>query len=329
MKRIITALLLIICIGTISGVDLESYQFIDRLLSLEGPSAPVIFEDAIIFTASSRYQRVGISFAHEGYSKVHWLKKLMTPKDVMGIQPGNVQAQIAPGGTAWVSARTVELKSGTGFFATSRGILSFGDQVTILQVSANWAEVRSGTSSPLTGWMPVDNLSVTSISAGSTGSSAKNKDNDYQDTGMLFHAQNIPDGILEVDYRLIIDGLWTVDPLNPLCVTGSGGLLQSRVIMPVRTPPTATTFDAATGLRISYKSSPGELITVAGSFNGWDPFMYVMKETSPGLYTFTLALPPGTYHYVFFKRGERLLDPQNPFTAYTKDGKVASEAIIR
>ena len=54
MKRIITVVwLLIICIGTSRGVDLESSQFIDRLLSLSSPGSPIIYEDAVIFTASS------------------------------------------------------------------------------------------------------------------------------------------------------------------------------------------------------------------------------------------------------------------------------------
>jgi hypothetical protein len=245
MKRIITAGLLTLCIGTIMGVDLESYQFIDRLLSLNGPGAPVIYENAVIFTAPSSHRRVGISFAHEGFSKVYWLRKLVIPKD-----------------------------------------------------PSELALVKNTNADP------------------------------YQDSGLLFHVQDIPDGIREMDYRLIIDGLWTADPLNPKGVMGSGGLLQSRVSLPPRSRP-VTTYDSASGLRISYNASPGEFITIAGSFNGWDPFMYEMRETSPGSYTFTLALPPGTYHYVFFYRGQRLLDPHNPNIAYTKDGKIASEAIIR
>ena len=245
MKRIITAALLTLCIGTMYGVDLESSQFIDRLLSLNGPGAPVIYENAVIFTAPSSYRRVGISFAHEGFSRVHWFRKLVVPRD-----PAEIAA-------------------------------------------------------------------------------ARNRKIDpYVETGILFHAQDIPDGMRDMDYRMIIDGLWTVDPQNPLGVTGAGGLLQSRVSLPPRSRP-VTTFDSVSGLRVSYTAPPGEYITIAGSFNGWDPFMYEMRETSPGSYSFTLALPPGNYQYVFYHRGERLLDPYNPYIVYTKEGKTASEAIIR
>jgi hypothetical protein len=212
---------------------------------MDGPSAPVVFENAVIFTASSSYRRVGISFAHEGYSKVHWLRKFLIPRD---------NAEVAAAGNVNIDP--------------------------------------------------------------------------YTDTGILFHVQAIPDGMKEMDYRMIIDGLWTVDPLNPQGFTGTGGLLQSRVSLPPISRPNFI-FDARSGFRVSYAAPPGEYITLAGSFNGWDPFMYQMKETSPGLYTFTLSLPPGIYEYVFLHRGERLVDPRNPFIVYARDGKAASQAHIR
>jgi len=247
MKTIIATGLLILCIGTIMGEDLESYQLIERLLRLNGPGAPIIYEDTVIFTASSSYRRVGISFAHEGFSKVHWLKKFV----ILG---------------------EVEITS-----------------------------------------------------------SNRNVD-PYVDTGILFHVQAIPNGMEHMDYRMIIDGLWTADPLNTKSVIGSGGLLQSRVSVPPRSRPTFT-FDLASGFTVSYTAPPGEFITLAGSFNGWDPFMYQMKETKRGLdsslYSLTLPLPAGTYEYVFIHRGERFIDPLNPFIVYTRDGKSASQAQVR
>jgi hypothetical protein len=56
--------------------------------------------------------------------------------------------------------------------------------------------------------------------------------------------------------------------------------------------------------------------------------MYELREISPGSYSLTLPLPPGIYQYVFFHKGERVPDPNNFNRVYTKDGKVASEAII-
>jgi hypothetical protein len=81
---------------------------------------------------------------------------------------GALSAQISRGGTAWVSAKSVALKSSTWFFATNRGTVNYADQVSILQVSGNWAEVRSASN--VTGWIAVSNLSARRIVASATGS---------------------------------------------------------------------------------------------------------------------------------------------------------------
>ena len=81
-------------------------------------------------------------------------------------------AQISRGGTAWISSRTADLKSSSGVFASSRGSLEMGAQVTVLKVSGNWAEVRSAANSSLSGWTAVSNLSARRIVASGTGASA-------------------------------------------------------------------------------------------------------------------------------------------------------------
>jgi hypothetical protein len=246
MKSITVALLLILTIGTISAVDLGSYQFIDHLLSLPGPGAPEIYEDSVIFTAPSSYRRVGIAFAFEGYTTVYWLRKLLIPRD---------PAEIAAEG----KKKNVELS---------------------------------------------------------------------RDSGILFHIQTIPEGIRNLDYRMIIDGLWTRDPFNPLRVIGPSGLNQSRITIP-DIPRPLPTREIPGILNLSYTAPPGETVTVAGNFNSWDPFMYEMKETSPGFYSLSLPLPPGTYQYVFFHRGERIPDPHNQDKLYSPEGKIASRTVVK
>jgi hypothetical protein len=247
MRKITTAELLIVCIGTLRAVDLESYEFIDHLQNLTGPRAPEIYEDAVIFTASSSYRRVGIAFAHEGFSRVHWLQKLLIPKD---------SAEIA-------------------------------------------ANVKNRNFDP------------------------------YMDSGILFHIEVIPEGLRNMDYRMIIDGLWTVDPLNPNTAAGSGGLFHSRVSLPLQPRPHFTPDSPPGQLLFHFRAPPGEIITVAGSFNNWDPFMYEMRETSEGFYTLALPLPPGIYQYIFFYRGERYLDPYNAARVFSREGKSVSQAQVR
>ena len=248
MKTFFTTVLLILIIGNIGAVDTESYQFIDYLRAISAPGKPEIYEDGVVFTVSSSYQRVGISFAHEGYAKAHWFQRLMIPRD---------RAELFSGGK------------------------------------------------------PIKNVDP------------------YVDSGIMFHLEIIPENLSNMDYRLIIDGLWTADPLNPLTVTGPSGVVESRLPLPGKPKTPATTGAPPGTYRFSYRAPPGETITVGGSFNSWDPFMYELREVSPGFYSLTLPLPPGSFQYVFFHRGEGIPDPANTNRIYAEGGRFVSVATVQ
>jgi hypothetical protein len=241
MKTIIAALLLCFIIGNIQAVDTESYQFIDHLLNIPSAQAPELFEDGVIFTAPASYKRVGIAFAHEGFSLIRWFQLRTKPESVPEIDE-------------------------------------------------------------------------------------KDPNKNFR---LFFYVYTVPEDIHELEYRLIIDGLWTADPINPRYRIDTGGLTRSLVAIPQLPKKPSASDDMLGALTLRYASEPGNEITVAGDFNGWDPFMYSMQETSPGVYTFTLPLPPGTYYYVFFIHGARTRDPNNQNRVYTQDGKTASVAVIR
>jgi hypothetical protein len=151
----------------------------------------------------------------------------------------------------------------------------------------------------------------------------------YQDSGILFFAYSFPRDNRKLEYRLIVDGLWTVDPLNPLrSMDERSGIYRSVVILPeIHRIPTASDSPAGT-LSFTYQTSPGETVTVAGDFNGWDPFMYELQERVPGIYSLALPLPPGTYHYVFYHRGQRFIDPNNSVVVYSTLGDPVSQAKV-
>jgi len=145
-----------------------------------------------------------------------------------------------------------------------------------------------------------------------------------KDSGILFYVHTPRDGT-ETGYRLIIDGLWERDLLNPVWKTGDNGVGIS--IAPLPDIKTRAEDEAAANsgiLAVNYKTLPGETITLAGDFNGWDPFMYKLKEQSPGNYSIKLPLPPGLWHYTLFCRGERILDPGNPAKKYNANGLAAN-----
>jgi hypothetical protein len=151
----------------------------------------------------------------------------------------------------------------------------------------------------------------------------------YKDSGLLFYVYQAPEGLTEIEYRLVLDGLWTTDPSNSLSRRDRAtGIVNSLVLMP-KTATEPVFHEKPKGvLNFSFKGPPGETVTVAGSFNRWDPFMYELREYPEGVYTLSLPLPPGTYQYLFFHRGERYLDPYNFRRAYTREGDAASEVVI-
>jgi len=152
----------------------------------------------------------------------------------------------------------------------------------------------------------------------------------HRDSGLLFYVYTIPESFTgNLEYRLIIDGLWVRDPLNPDYRTDpASGIVRSVVAIPYIKRADFPNRGPSGTLSFTYYAPPGETVTVAGSFNNWDPFMYELRETSPGYYTLSLPLPPGTYQYAFFHRGERRLDPNNPRRVYTRESKAANEATV-
>jgi len=150
-----------------------------------------------------------------------------------------------------------------------------------------------------------------------------------RDSGIQFFVYQFPDHLSELEYRVIINGLWTVDPANPVTrrdpVTG---LSLSVLRLPQRQTRPNPLSGLPDGLRFTFSGPPGEIVTVAGTFNSWDPFMYELREGPSGVYSILIPLPPGTYQYIFFHRGERYTDPNNPNRIYARDGKAASQITI-
>jgi len=219
---------------SVGALDFDSIRFNDYLMAISGPRAPELFEDAVIFTASGAARRVGISFAHEHFSRVHWFRKLASP-------------------TA-----------------------------------------------------------------------------DKKESGVLFLAYEFPTTLETLEYRLIVDGLWTTDPWNPIKrMNAADGIGRSMVALPPPVESIEENNNNKGTLTFRFEAVPGEDISVAGTFNDWDPFMYELREVSPGRYRLDLPVPPGTYLYAYYYRGERLLDPFNQRKVYTSDGKTASQVTVQ
>jgi len=232
---------------TAGAENWESYELIERLLSIPSPGTPLIYKDFVIFTADTNLRKVGIAFAHENFANTYWFKQLLVPQDPLN-------APIPPG---------------------------------------------------------------------------KKVPDPYKDSGIQFHVLEVPEDLKEIGYRLVINGLWTTDPNNTLT---RRDLVSGLILSVVRMPPRPIKLDPLKGLpeglTFTFNGPPGETVTVAGSFNSWDPFMYELKENPAGVYTLTLPLPPGTYQYVFFCQGKRFVDLNNPRRSYSREGKASSEITV-
>jgi hypothetical protein len=221
----------------------ESYELLTRLLSLQAPTTPIIYEDFVIFTIDSGLQKVGVSFLHENFANTYLFKKLVVSNDILN-------APIPPG-------------------------QKFPDP--------------------------------------------------YKDSGIQFYVYKVPEQLKELEYRLVVNGLWTTDPNNSLIRRDPvSGLTLSVLPLPFR-PSRPNPFERFPEVvTFTYMGPPGENVTVAGSFNGWDPFMYKLNEFPAGVYILSLPLPPGSYQYVFFCQGRRIIDSNNPHRSYARDGSAAS-----
>jgi len=146
---------------------------------------------------------------------------------------------------------------------------------------------------------------------------------------LLFYIAEIPPETSEVRYRMVIDGLWTTDPLNSeTAYDFANGMSVSRLpVTPYEVFKTAQR--PAGAVRFTWEGQSGKRIGLAGSFNGWDPFMYEMEELEPGKYELDLPLPAGTWYYAYFEGTDQLADPNNDDRAYTRDGRVASVVTVR
>lgn len=154
-------------------------------------------------------------------------------------------------------------------------------------------------------------------------------DKDGREENFLFFVTEVPENTNSVEYRLIIEGLWTTDPMNPeSTIDKKTGLKVSTLQVPYIDSSQRVGIEN-NRVNFVYQGEEGRNISLSGTFNNWDPFMYTLKETKPGFYEFSLPLPPGTYYYTYMDGGIRLEDKTNPDKVYTKDGRTASVIVVQ
>lgn len=147
-------------------------------------------------------------------------------------------------------------------------------------------------------------------------------------SSLYFHILEVPKDLKAVSYRLVIDGLWTVDPHNERQVFDPTSSLMLSTVDVLRQEVPATTTKPQNLVRFIYQGKSGQVIRLGGTFTNWDSSIYVMRETAPGFYELEVALPQGTHYYAYYDGITSFVDQTNPERAYTADGRTASVIII-
>lgn len=135
------------------------------------------------------------------------------------------------------------------------------------------------------------------------------------ENGVFLYPYTPPEDADRLIYRIVVDGMWMADPENPRTMTTPEDVTLSYFELPrKREEPQRMEIPKAGKVTFTYRSTDARRISLAGSFNRWDPYMYRLKrvEGSKNLYSITLPLPEGTHYYYFIVDGARKTDPNNP-----------------
>lgn len=143
--------------------------------------------------------------------------------------------------------------------------------------------------------------------------------------GVFFFIMDIPSWD-QLDYRLIIDGIWQLDPHGVEIAQGVNGIALSSLTIPdyLQQPIASPVVHHDRRVEFTHRDVPGRMVYLSGSFNQWDPYLTKMEEVEPGVYSRTLRLPRGPHYYNFLVNGESLLDQDNPVIMINEYGQEVS-----
>ena len=160
--------------------------------------------------------------------------------------------------------------------------------------------------------------------------STYDQNGDHVNTWYFYILEDVPQTD-KIYYRMIIDGLWTTDSLNPQQYydTRTGIHLSELTIQKQGTAALRTgAVRGGAATHFVYRGKSGQKVRLAGTFTKWDSWIYELKETAAGFYELDLPLPSGTYYYVYYIGVDRFPDVTNHDRAWTDDGRPISKLVV-
>lgn len=133
-----------------------------------------------------------------------------------------------------------------------------------------------------------------------------------------------------IDYRLIIDGIWMTDPMGRDLTPGSNGVSLTRFTVGRERANERISPQIGRENRVTYRywGESGDTVSLAGDFNNWDPYMFPMREISSGCYEITLSLSQGIHHYCYFVNGQSIVDGMNDQVSINLFGEEVSRLSV-
>lgn len=142
------------------------------------------------------------------------------------------------------------------------------------------------------------------------------------DENVFFLLLPIPDNLQTLRYRFIVDGLYMKNPFEKDFEYDNEGFKLSVFHLPVEKQKEKTIKNPrieGNKITFTYKGRSDHIINFVSSFSSWDPFLYPLKETSPGYYEIEFYLGSGDYYYYFLDNGQKILDPNNKMIRQNSD----------
>lgn len=145
----------------------------------------------------------------------------------------------------------------------------------------------------------------------------------------FFYIADRPKKTARINYRLVIDGLWTTDPVNKnVSYNSDEGYTLSYLDIDIKDPVITEKNESGLTRFVCFAES-GQKIRLGGTFTNWDSWIYEMQEVTPGRYEIALPLHPGTYYYAYYNGISSFIDNTNPLKGYSADGRIVSMINIK
>jgi hypothetical protein len=140
----------------------------------------------------------------------------------------------------------------------------------------------------------------------------------------------LPETSAVVKYRLMVDGVWLPDPANPAIDRDEQGTVFSLFTYEKtgNTPLESPRLLTEGFVEFSLETQPGLIVTIAGDFNGYDPFTHRLKEIRTGIYSTRLKLLSGRHLYYYIVNGVPSVDPRNERMVLDADHRRLSLVIV-